>query len=345
LIAAGADVNAKDKSQDGITPLVVAAAKGHSDCVEALIAAGADVNAKEDTRDTTALMCAASKAFKGSPDCVKALIAAGAEVNSKNMDGTTALMFAAHACVSDSLKALDCVKLLIAAGADVNATSHDGVTALKLATNKQREIENERREIENEQSAFERELRNALNRDIEFWKLSSSLRPISDYDQASYNEADLLRRQGSLRIRGEMIIESLIEIERMVAILREAGAAEFVQKPSSELKSQASQIPTLYCSGCGKTYRIGDDAVAVAVEYAYGLVSRAMVLSDGVAPDREDLVDSYDSLSGPPEELESSREKARQNWKIIQDSLAKGQSRNWRCRTCDKVNSYKTKQS
>jgi ankyrin repeat protein len=44
LIAAGAEVNAKD--EDGLTPLHYPVAKGHKDIVELLIGKGADVNAK-----------------------------------------------------------------------------------------------------------------------------------------------------------------------------------------------------------------------------------------------------------------------------------------------------------
>ena len=98
-----------------------------------------------------------------------------------------------------------------------------------------------------------------------------------------------------------------------------------------------SGVPTVICPGCRKTYRIGDDAVAVAVEYAYGLVSKTVILSDGTAPDREDLIAV---LNADPKSLESAREKARQNWKIIQESLSRGERRTWRCRACDSVNTY-----
>ncbi|MFA5106679.1 MAG: ankyrin repeat domain-containing protein, partial [Candidatus Micrarchaeia archaeon] len=46
-LAAGADVNAKDR--DGYTALMVASYWGHMDIVKLLIAAGADVNAKSET--------------------------------------------------------------------------------------------------------------------------------------------------------------------------------------------------------------------------------------------------------------------------------------------------------
>ncbi|MDR3690451.1 MAG: ankyrin repeat domain-containing protein [Fimbriimonas sp.] len=101
--------------------------------------------------------------------------------------------------------------------------------------------------------------------------------------------------------------------------------------------------PTLTCSACGKTYRIGEDAVAVAPEFAYGLISKSVIDSEGPSPDREDLVDFFGDSNKSAVALDTSRENARQNWKIIQEGLARGQRRTWRCHGCDKVNSYQVK--
>lgn len=86
LLAAGANVNAKDK--EGWTPLMFAANKGYPEIAKILITAGADVNAK-DKDGNTALMRASSS---GSTETVRLLLAAGADVNEKNDAGVTALM-------------------------------------------------------------------------------------------------------------------------------------------------------------------------------------------------------------------------------------------------------------
>jgi hypothetical protein len=128
--------------------------------------------------------------------------------------------------------------------------------------------------------------------------------------------------------------------DEVAVVLRNASAKLKMAAPLSGRQPTEPTIPTLICSKCGKTYRIGDDAVAIAVEYAYGLVNSTVIISDGNTQEREDLVAVLDAA---PEKMESAREKARQNLKIIKDSLARGQSRNWRCRACDKVNFYSNK--
>jgi len=151
-------VNAKDNN--GWTALMFAAYGGQADRVKALIAAGADVNAKDNWRETAlikAVFVARMEKYcimvppslgaqvglvtynpcqintrrlnagAGNVDCVKALIAAGADLNAKDRDGMTALI---ESAAQDNV---DCVKALIAAGADVNAKARHGKTALKLA--------------------------------------------------------------------------------------------------------------------------------------------------------------------------------------------------------------------
>jgi len=129
LIAAGADVNAKD--EDGNTALMIATSRGHVRTVELLIEAGADVNAK-DKNGRTALMIAVDMpdystdekhteqtVYRGSSwwiyryrkKIVRILVEAGANVNARDNDGWTALRIAANRGRTDL------AQLLKAAGA------------------------------------------------------------------------------------------------------------------------------------------------------------------------------------------------------------------------------------
>ena len=140
LLAAGADVNAKDK--DGSTALMLAAQtdddiiwgddadairvsrERSTDIVRRLLAVqGIKVNAQNEDGDTALL----NAAYTGHTDIVRLLLAAGADVNAQNEDGDTALLHAAH------YEYTDIARLLLAAGADVNAKYKDGDTALMWA--------------------------------------------------------------------------------------------------------------------------------------------------------------------------------------------------------------------
>jgi ankyrin repeat protein len=108
---------------DGVTALMRAARSGDLDNVKALIAAGADVNAK-DFKGETALMKAVLNAAGSlrasgsiSPkdlNTVVTLIAAHADVNAQDKEGETALSEAGI------IGCAECAKALIAAGADLN---------------------------------------------------------------------------------------------------------------------------------------------------------------------------------------------------------------------------------
>jgi ankyrin repeat protein len=84
-IAAGADVNEKDKL--GLTPLHSAATEGHKEIAELLIVEGADVNVK-DKFGFTPLHDAAEE---GQKEIVKLLITKGADVNAQKNNGWTPL--------------------------------------------------------------------------------------------------------------------------------------------------------------------------------------------------------------------------------------------------------------
>jgi len=72
-------------------PLIEAAKSGDMEKVQALLAEGAEVNAKGSERGVTALMLAVARVHT---DTVKVLLAKGADVNAKLTDGTTALILA-----------------------------------------------------------------------------------------------------------------------------------------------------------------------------------------------------------------------------------------------------------
>lgn len=121
LIAAGADIHARDKY--GCTALMWAASEGHPEIAKILITAGADFYT-EDNGGNTALMWAAEE---GQTETAKTLIKEGVDVNAKAKDGITALMWAAYCGHPKTVKAL------IIVGADVNAIDEKGRTALEWA--------------------------------------------------------------------------------------------------------------------------------------------------------------------------------------------------------------------
>jgi hypothetical protein len=122
LVAAGADVNAKDSI--GYTALIYASTKGHTETVNVLLTAGADVNQRDDTHGATALMWAS---LRGRTETIKSLLEAGADVNQHDDRGETALMTASGKGYTETVKAL------LAAGADVNMEGNSGETALGFA--------------------------------------------------------------------------------------------------------------------------------------------------------------------------------------------------------------------
>ena len=111
LIAAGADVNAKD-GYFGETALHKALSNSCVPVIKALMAAGADVNAKTNNGWTSILM---SAAVHTPIEIIKDLIAAGADARYKNYAGLTALHNAAQITSGRGIKEL------AEAGADVNA--------------------------------------------------------------------------------------------------------------------------------------------------------------------------------------------------------------------------------
>ena len=157
LIAANANVNQAEN--DGVTPLLIACQKGHTEIVTKLIAANADVN-QANNNGATPLYVACQN---GRAEVVTKLIAANADVNQADNDGVTPLyiacqnghteivakLIAANANVDQANEQRRHAAVhrlpegphrgrheLLAANADVNQATNDGATPLYAACQK-----------------------------------------------------------------------------------------------------------------------------------------------------------------------------------------------------------------
>jgi len=106
------------------TGLIIAAERGHAECLQVLIDAGANLNYISEESCHTALVCATDKGHK---ECLRILLNAGANPNYRLKGGLTPLMYAA------SNNDIASLLLLLNAGADINARLDDGTTALEFA--------------------------------------------------------------------------------------------------------------------------------------------------------------------------------------------------------------------
>lgn len=100
----------KAKTDDGATPLYVAAEYGHGDVVKQLIAAKADVNKAKTDDGATPLYVAAEYGYG---DAVKQLIAAKADINAATTDGDSTPLDGAK-----EQSHTEIVAMLVAAGAN-----------------------------------------------------------------------------------------------------------------------------------------------------------------------------------------------------------------------------------
>jgi len=120
------DINAH--SDDGWTPLHLAAFFGHVKVMELLLAHGADVAARSANPTGNTPLHAALAANQKM--AVGLLIGHGADVNALDASGWRPLHLAA------ANNALDVMKTLIAQGADAGGMNRDGLTAAQMAEQK-----------------------------------------------------------------------------------------------------------------------------------------------------------------------------------------------------------------
>ena len=126
LIAAGADVNAKDNIED--SPFLYAGAEGRNAILKMTIAAGADLKSVN-RYGGTALIPAA---HHGHPEAVRILLGTPIDKDHVNKLGWTALLEAVILGDGGPVHT-EIVRLLVRAGANVNLADRDGGTPLQHA--------------------------------------------------------------------------------------------------------------------------------------------------------------------------------------------------------------------
>jgi ankyrin repeat protein len=150
LLEHGADPNPKGRAPGDASPLREAAAAGDPDTMALLIAHHADLHTAgagalsgalesrcqkclsliaSDVDEKSATKALLTLAVASDPDAIRYVLDHGANVNAADVDGRTALMYAAN---NDRLP-LATVGLLLEHKADVNAKAVDGMTALDSA--------------------------------------------------------------------------------------------------------------------------------------------------------------------------------------------------------------------
>ena len=113
-----------DRSETGMTPIMLAALQGERPLLEELLALGADPNhVNEDDHHALWFAC-----VHGDPATVAYLIERGAHVDNVNVNGVTCAVYAA------STGKLEVLKCLVEAGADLSKETSGGYTALDSAS-------------------------------------------------------------------------------------------------------------------------------------------------------------------------------------------------------------------
>ena len=116
----GVDINSKNDR--GCTPLIIAASKGHIECIRLLLDRKDIDIEKKSTSGITALNAAV---FFGHHDALKLLLDRNAKIESKNFIALNTAARQGH---------LDCVKCLLDTNANIESKDNDGETALISAS-------------------------------------------------------------------------------------------------------------------------------------------------------------------------------------------------------------------
>lgn len=130
LLERGADIHARcncsqcdpRSGSQGCTALMIAASRGHRDCVRLLLDHGAKVDEATDAKRTALMLTTDAQV-------VRALLEKGADVNLRDAEGMTALMYA----IRDPRAESEAVEALLSGGAKVDTQDESGRTALTWA--------------------------------------------------------------------------------------------------------------------------------------------------------------------------------------------------------------------
>ena len=123
MLASGAEVNGKDKNNDGISAIFVAVEQGNVEAVRTLLEFGAKINARDDEKRTPLM----SLDEDATPELVRMLLSYGAKIKAVDDNGNNVLHRVA------SYAAADVLDILIVEGAKINARNNEGQTPLMIA--------------------------------------------------------------------------------------------------------------------------------------------------------------------------------------------------------------------